>query len=1106
MTDPRSPGGRKRRSIAVLLALGLPLTAATTLALPSASASASASAADDSPASNTGRSEVQAFDVAAKTGQRVEILDRREEAAETFANPDGTTTRRQYVAPKWSRYEGVWKEADATVVRRSDGTVGPASPVFGIAFSGGGTSPLVTMAKDGKKLSLSWPSELPQPLLEGNTALYKSVLPDVDLKVTAEVDGFAEHLIVNTPQAAANPAVKSIKLGVSTSGVTLTDDASDNLIAKDPEGNVIFSAPRPMMWEQAAAGSKSAAVTGARLSAENDGDKLQSAPVGAGISGNTLTLTPDPTLLATADQFPLVVDPVFTGGKREKWAVVYSKYPTEAYPNGSGWHSDTPSDEPRVGYNGTGATRSFFAMNTDGLAGADILDATFSVVETHSWGCDKSLAGPTELWSTGGIGTTPTWNDQPSWADKLVSDSYAHGNPTYCPGNEPHDYASTALTSYVRKAADSGWGTLVFGLRAPSSYEDNVNSFKRFTNSPALEVKYNFKPTVDDHDAYEGTYAPGGDGNKQVPCGGAIGNSGLAVTAKLTDKDGGQVTAEVVVTNSTGGTVSFPKSTDTVSSGQTAQVTVPKKVLTGTSYSWKLRAKDDEDTYSAYTAACAFSIDAQGPEKAVTVTNTDGTPADEQIPPDGQTPGRFDIYPARKPVTLNLSNPANDLAGFCWRADFILSASSTRCAYGTWVNVGPDHHTATITVTPAGYPLSTLHVVAYDTAGNHSPLDSMADAVVLHTSPADFVYAPDQIPGTGPATHQDLPGDLNGDGYVDMVATDADGKLRLYAGDGTGKVATAQTIGTTGWTDALIAHRGDLTGFTQRGGIPDGYEDYVVRLADNKLYVYGGDGRGEPNYYTRHELPHPQSLDYAPDWGRIRQLTLPGDIDKNTTEGHADGNDLITIECIDDIDDGKEECNNAALYLYSGNTYLGAQNPDDPFDFDLNHRVTLGTSGWKDLTILAVGDQNGDKVQDLLVRSPSTGVLYLYPGQLTNGVFSLGTRSVYGTAGWQNRPHLASPGNVQGTVVTGTFEDPDAGIHVTYRQFQPTPGETYGDLWATTPADPTATVNYVDDTGAAKSTTCPSGCLLFYPGGPGTHRSPRLVGASGWDTIITNIF
>ncbi|WP_405810417.1 hypothetical protein OG729_36955 [Streptomyces sp. NBC_00210] len=1086
MTDPHTTDCRRRRSIAFLLALGLPLTAVTTLAVPTA-----AVAADSAPP-KASASEAEAFDVAAKTGQRVDILDRREETAEVFANPDGTTTRRQYSTPVWTRYEGVWKKADATIVQRGDGTVGPTSPAFGIAFSGGGTRPLATMTKGSKSLSLSWPTALPQPVLDGNTALYKSVLPDIDLKVIAEVDGFAEHLIINTPQAAASPAVKSIKLGIATTGVTLTDDAGDNLTAKDAGGNVVFSAPRPKMWEQPAATDEQPKVSGARVAAAGTGDQPQTAPVSADISGNTLTLTPDPTLLATADQFPLVVDPPFTGGYREKWAVVYSATPGEAYPNGSGWHSGTPSDEPRVGFNGTGATRSFFAMNTDGLAGADILDATFAVVETHSWGCDASAAGPTELWSTGGITTTPTWSSQPSWATKLDSDSYAHGNPTFCAGNLGHDYHSTALTNYIQQAADSGWGTVAFGMRAASGYEYNTESFKRFTNSPALEVTYNYKPTVSTAKAYEGSFSEGGDGNKQVPCGDVIGNSGIALTATLKDQDGGTVTGEFSVTTAGGSAVSFSPnpSTDTVSSGQTASVTVPYANLANGSYTWKLRAKDNEGTTSSYTASCSFTVDKDGPAEAVTVTNTDDTAANEAT----------DKYPARKTVRLKLYNSANDVAGFCWSMDGKLSASSVRCHNGSWVNVGADHHTAFIDVIPTGWPNSTLHVVAYDTADNHSPLDNIKDAITLSTTKSEFVYAPGMNPGTGLA-RTDLPGDLNGDCYADMVASDDTNKLRLYAGDGTGKVAAAQTVGIGGWGGALIAHRGDLVGFTSPTAEPDGYEDFVVRLSDNKLWVYGGTGLGTPAFDTRTEVPH-GSVDDAPDWRRIRQIIAPGDIDGNTTAGHVGGNDLITIECKDD------DCANAALWLYSGNTIGDAQShsQNQTVPFDLYHRVNLGLAGWKDYTNLAVGDQNDDGVKDLVARDPATGQLYLYPGRITNSVFSLGTRSTYGNAGWQQRPHLASPGNAQGMVSTATYSDPDAGTDITYRQFQPTSGETYGDVWATTPADPALTVPYVDDTGAAKTTTCPTGCLLFYPGGPTTHRSPRLVGLGSWDTSITGIF
>ncbi|MEV6013194.1 VCBS repeat-containing protein [Streptomyces sp. NPDC051976] len=1029
----------------------------------------------------------QAFAKAAATGQRVEVLQRREESAQVFANPGGSLTRRQYSTPMWSKLEGTWRATDPTLTKRGDGTIAPESPVFGLVFSGGGRAPLATMTKGDKQLSLSWPARLPVPVLNRNTAVYPSVLPDVDLKIIAQVDGFAEQLIVKTAAAAANPAVKTIKLGITSHGVTLDDDSSDNLLAKDSHGNVVFSAPRPKMWQApAAAAAQAPSSKGARAATSSSAAApTASAPVAADVSGGTLTLTPDPVALATADKFPLVIDPPFTDGHIEKWAVVYSAFPTESYPNGSGWHSDNPPDEPRVGYNGSGSTRSFFAMNTNGLELADITDATFAVTETHSWGCDPSVAGPTELWSSGSIDTTPTWNTSGGLlATKLASDSFAHGNPTFCPGNLGHDFQSTALTNYVKQAAANSWGTLVLALKAADGYESNQNSFKRFTNNPVLEVTYNYAPSLDSSAAYEGSWNPAGDGNKKINCGGVIGNSGLVLTAKATDKDGGKVTADFSVTNTTtNSAVSFSPHADTVLSGQTASVTVPSKSLPSGSYAWRVGITDDEGTGAPLLGTCAFTVDREGPTDPATVTTADGGD-----PTTVKTTART----ARQ---LKLSNSATDLAGFCYLMDRPLSVSGTRCSNGTWV-AADSNHSATITVTPTGWPSSTLHVIAYDKADNHSPYDgadgSPGDTVALPTFKSEFVYPPGADPSSSLAT-ADLPGDLNGDGYSDFVAVDsnADAKLRLYPGDGTGHVGAAQQVGTSGWGGALIAHRGDFVGFTSPTAPPDGYEDFLVRVG-GALYLYPGNGLGVPIYSARRELVHPYS-----SWAYMLQMIMPGNIDGKP------GNDLITVECVDN----HAPCTQAKLWLYSGKvTSDGTADQTEPFD--MFGRTEIGSGGWTHFTNLAVGDQNGDGTGDIVARDPDAGKLYLYPGRIdsTTGVFSLGARTVYGDPGWTTaaRPLLTSPGNVQGKVVTATVDSD--GTAITYHQFQPTPGDEYGDFWATTAASTTATVTYVDSNGTAQSTTCPTGCLLFYPGSPTWHRAPNLVGTAAWSSQITAIY
>ncbi|MFI9112905.1 hypothetical protein [Streptomyces venezuelae] len=1092
-------------ALPVSATVALPVSVAVDL--PAASPTGTSTAGAEEPQPPSALFEEAAFGEAVRTGKPVEILNRREENTEFFANADGSTTRRSYGFPKWTRFDGMWRQTDASLVRLSDGSVGPAAPIFQIEFSGGGDQPLATMVKSGKKLALTWPTALPEPVLDGETATYPAVLPGVDLELTAQVDGFAQHLVIHTPEAAGNPALRSIELGLETDGVTLAETADNRLLAKDGNGETVFSAPGPKMWEQpavpadeqqATAVSKTAARSAAREGAEPV--QPDSAPVDVAVSADSLTLVPDSELLASADQFPLVIDPVFGDGNREKWAVVYSATPNAAYPNGSGWNSSNPADEPRVGFNGTGDTASFFAMNTNGLEGATINKARFAVIQTHSWVCDSSV-GPTELWSAGGIGTTPTWNTQ-YWGDKLDSDSFFGGNDTYCPGDKGHDFDGAALTAFVQKAADSGWGTTTFGLRAPAGYAGNTKAYKRFRNNPVLEVDYNYKPVVTSKAAYEGYYVESGDGNNPVACGGRIGNSGITLTAKVKDQDSGNVTAYFTVKNSTGTTVSFSPNADTVSGAGEVSVLVPAEKLGNGTYTWSVYAKDNENTTSAATAACSFSVDLVGPNKPVTVLDADGTKAGEAT----------DSYEARVPRQFKFTNIVSDIDGYCWAMDRPLSPGKTpRCPNGTWVDAGTDaNHTATVTITPFAHPVSKLNVVAYDTFGNRSVLAGGDDQVSLTTTPPAFVYETGTSPADDTGYGHDRPGDLNGDGFADFVATAPDGQLWFYPGNGTlSAMGARQNAGTGGWSGALIAHRGDLKGMSSRDADPDGYEDFLVLLPDNRLYVYPGNGVGSPWVYTRKELIHPSQ---GSDWKGIRQMLLPGNIDGKP------GNDLITTEC---IYDGMGNCGNARLILYRGRG-VGGGGQDQSQPFDWGSPVVLGTGGWRDFTNLAVDDVNGDAYADLVARNPDDGKLYLYPGCIDDhkhcpgSPFKFLEPSVYGTGGWAQRPFMTSPGNTQGTLqdatatkvpVSETPQDPiPEPITYSFKRFIPTVGQEPGDFWATTPADPDTPVNYVDSAGNWTSRLCPTGCLLTYPGTPTGHGAPRLTGTAAWATGITGIF
>ncbi|WP_407836115.1 hypothetical protein ACE1OC_06235 [Streptomyces sp. DSM 116496] len=597
-------------------------------------------------------------------------------------------------------------------------------------------------------------------------------------------------------------------------------------------------------------------------------------------------------------------------------------------------------------------------------------------------------------------------------------------------------------------------------------------------SAPGAAAATQTKPEVISAGAFAGNWEPSAEGNRPVPCNGVVGNSGLALTAVLRDDDGGTVTPQFVVTTAAGAAVPVTYVTS-VSSGGTATGMVLAQNLPTGSYKWKVRAKDEEGAYSAFTGECAFSVDADAPMDSVTVTKEDGS--------------ALTIQQARTKMRLKLKNPATDLAGFCWSLDRSLSVSSTPCGGNNWIPLAQGVTEAVIEVNLTDRFGHNLSTVVYDKAGNSSPTTQ----TTLNTFSASFVYPAGQTPLNRSVT--DLVGDLNGDGFVDLLGPEADGGLRLYASNGAGRVQM-RVVGDSGWKDALIAHGGDFMGFRGSTDAPDGFEDVIARLSDNKLYIYPGNGQGDPSYANRRELLPPVGLG-SMGWGRIQQIIAPGDLDQRTDVGFKKGNDLVVVECVDDA------CSGARLRIYSGRTKPGDASPNQnqPFDFQ-NPGYTGGTT-WKNYTILGIGDQNGDGVKDILARNKIDGNLYFYAGKIgADGKFGLAPRTTYATGGWRtaDRPVVVSRGNAQGAVVSKTMTD--EGQVIPYKQFQPKAGDEQGDLWATTPADAKRVVNYVDSAGKAATTTCPTGCLLFYPGGPAGLKQPQLVGASGWATSVTNLF
>lgn len=674
-------------------------------------------------ASKSASSESAAVDKAAATGADVEITSLRSESSEVFATAEGQLEAVQHLRPVRARVDGAWKPVDNTLVKASDGSVAPKATAVGLTLSGGGGGPLVTLERAGKSLAYSWPTTLPSPVLEGDTATYKNVLNDVDLQLRSDTDGFAELLVVRTAEAAKNPALAELKLGVSAPGLDLKETEDGGLEARDEAaGGVVFTAPEPVMWDSstgptAPAGKSSVRAAGAVAAGEADaggpGDASKVMPVGVDVAsdGSELKLTPDQGMLTGADtMYPVFIDPKTYTPKAGDWTMV-SRY----WADQPQWRFNGDSDAG-VGYcewdycAPYDTKRLFYQFPTSTFAGTSILKATFVGHETHSASCDGRAI---ELWRTKDIGKATTWNNsKDDWLSQLDTRDVAHGGGSSCPAGDV-EFDATAGVKYAATHDDPYTS---FGLRA--SHEDDKYGWKRFSDDAYLRVTYNRPPPQipTSHLSMD----PGGTCKK--PASKARVRMLPKIWAKnVTDPDKDQVSVQFQALWDTGdgkGTVARWTSAKMTpkASGSDFVTTLPASIPKNTNINWDVRAVDYYEgaaySYSPWSNAgsatgCYFVYDTSVPQGPTIASGE---------------------YPASDPASPD--DPSYDGVGR-WAGFTADSPASDVTKYWFGINEDPSADNAIATTAGAAQTLRTrptmsglnfITAQAFDAAGNGSEI------------------------------------------------------------------------------------------------------------------------------------------------------------------------------------------------------------------------------------------------------------------------------------------------------------------------------------------------------------------------------------------------
>ncbi|MFF6956759.1 LamG-like jellyroll fold domain-containing protein [Streptomyces sp. NPDC008317] len=607
---------------------------------------------------------------AASSGADVEITSLRSESSETYATADGQFEVVEHVRPVRARIRGGWQPVDNTLTATAQGTVVPNATTVGITFSGGGSSPLVSLDNAGKKLTYTWPAPLPAPVLDGDTATYKNVFPDVDLQMRADVDGFHQVLVVRTAEAAKNPALTQLKLGVQGQGLRLAESVGGGLeVTDEAGGGVAFEAPQPLMWDSASpTGTQTATKTAGGRAASADetagaaddlgpGDASNIAPIDVEVSadGSELHLTPDQNMLADAGtRFPVFIDPQTYTPKASSWTMV-SRY----WASSPQWRFNGDSDAG-VGYCGWDycapydLKRLFYQFSTSKFIGKTIVKATFVGHETHSASCDKRVV---ELWRTKPISSSTTWNTQLAsgfWADALGTADVAKGGGSGCPAGDVEFEA----TDGVKYAVSHGSSTATFGLKATE--EGDKYAWKRFSDDAFLRVKYNKPPTQLKMSQLSmnpgGTCNPLGSSTRFVPTVSAV---------NVTDPDGDHVAVQFALlwdaSRGTNRTTHWTSAWTTAkASGSSFSIALPSTIPENLTIGWTVRVADyDEEnrysyspwSYDGAATACYFVYDTSAPASP-TITSGDYPPinVNDPLDPSYDGVGRYGTFTISSPT------------------------------------------------------------------------------------------------------------------------------------------------------------------------------------------------------------------------------------------------------------------------------------------------------------------------------------------------------------------------------------------------------------------------------------------------------------------------
>ncbi|WP_022894479.1 LamG-like jellyroll fold domain-containing protein [Agromyces subbeticus] len=710
----------------------------------------------------------------------VEVTSERTPWSTTWATADGPIRLEQSVSPSRTSVTGEWTDIDTTLqVDAESGMVAPVAPVYEIELNDGTERPLGAITREGKRLEVGSPVQLPVPNIEDGQAVYE-IADGVRLIVTVNEDGtgFFPVFELATPDAAGTLrtllAERRTAVGGAPAGggnglqlaFPVTMPAGLHLEADGNAANVVdelgethFVVPPPVMWDSAASELRAPehlqarAATGAtgavddRLAAPLPGDQV--AQMDLHVEPTSVVVDPNEAMLTAPETvWPVYLDPGFSGRPPSEWIAVrtggytdtlyqWGDISTTMQGEGSGRCNAASCNTVFTQrllweFNGLDALRS--------MVGANIISASFAVNGVHSYSCTATTTDLHVLLE--GITAGQTWGSH-NWHEWTRYSSRTEYHSDSC-GNK--GYKSFDATSAVKHYADGDWPTLPLALK--SRDESTMTGWKRFRHDALLSVEYNRPPDPPSRLQITNPMTPACSTSQQL-----INSLTPTLSAVVNDPDGENVaahfqvftksgTAETEVWSVTNWAAHAPntRAFATVAAG---------KLIAGTAYFWRATAAGSGGQWSGWGPTCQFKVDVTPPAKPTVEPVRSGVEAvyddDDRVERGGvEMMGKFIVGP----------NGSNDVIEYSY-------------SFGDPAALKPVGETRIIEFDPKAAGPVTLHVRSKDLAGN---LSDRVDYQIVVASPIeDAVWKLDETggssaPGSGPK--QAGPLKISGAGWV----------------------------------------------------------------------------------------------------------------------------------------------------------------------------------------------------------------------------------------------------------------------------------------------------------------------------------------------------